>query len=136
MDYKFINETIPTLNRINTYAVPYSDVVSHTPVINKLQFEDVLWVEMLNIRSHDVTVESISDYDTGEEIELTEEAYFRNMKSRWIRLSVDVLNSEVGMHIYKIALKDERSTDTVNLYFAYTIQDDNLEKPYVYMKRG
>lgn len=135
MDYRFKNEAVPTLNRISTHAVPYSDIVMYTPVINQLQFDDVLWVDMLNIRPHDVTVEDITNYDTGEEVEISEYTYFRNMKSSWIRLSTEVLDNEVGMHTYKIELTDDRTKDKLYLYFSYTIQDDNLDKPYVYMER-
>ncbi len=59
---------------------------------------------------------------------------FQRTAQCWIQVNMEYLNLKPGKHTYKLDFVD-RFTDTdFSLYFSYIIQDDNPEKPYVYMK--
>lgn len=53
----------------------------------------------------------------------------------YIDVISDGLNKEVGQHDYIVKHVDSSTGDVVSLYFSYIIQDDNPNKPYIYMDR-
>ena len=53
----------------------------------------------------------------------------------YINIVSDGLNTEVGQHDYIIKHVDSFTGDVVPLHFSYIIQDDNPNKPYIYMDR-
>ena len=53
----------------------------------------------------------------------------------WIRIDSDQLDKSVGMHVYKLSFVNLSTKDVFSLYFAYIIQNDDPEKPYIYMDR-
>ena len=54
----------------------------------------------------------------------------------WYRLISDVMNKEIGHHTYKMSFVNKQTDEVCSLYFAYVIQSNNPDKPYVYMDRG
>lgn len=55
--------------------------------------------------------------------------------TKWIDVNPGHLDMTPGTHIYGITLVHTTCTEICRLYFTYIIQDDNPEKPYIYMKR-
>lgn len=53
----------------------------------------------------------------------------------WYQLPFEQLNQSPGHHKYRMRFVQTQTGLTVSLYFAYILQDDNPEKPYIYMKR-
>jgi len=53
----------------------------------------------------------------------------------WLKFETDFINKEIGMHSYKITFVNRVTDVLLSLWFAYHIQSDNPDKPYVYMKR-
>jgi hypothetical protein len=53
----------------------------------------------------------------------------------WIDIKSTALNMDVGHHVYKLHFRQKYTNVLSNLFFAYTIQNDNPEKPYIYMNR-
>lgn len=52
----------------------------------------------------------------------------------WIRINTAVLDLSIGLHTYKLSMVNTLTNDVVSIYFGYIIQDDDPDKPYVYMK--
>lgn len=53
----------------------------------------------------------------------------------WIELNCKDLDSSIGYHVYKLQFIVHRTMDVFDCYFSYTVQDNNPEKPYLYMNR-
>ena len=53
----------------------------------------------------------------------------------WYRFKSEKLNLETGYHIYRMSFVNVRNNDTTQLYFAYVIQNNKPDKPYMYMDR-
>lgn len=54
----------------------------------------------------------------------------------WLIIPWNILDRSVGYHIYKIVFRNlYMPTFDCDVYFSYTIQNDDPEKPYIYMKR-
>lgn len=54
----------------------------------------------------------------------------------WIDIDTSNLNISPGYHLYRLSLINTSTQDIIYLYFAYTIQDSNPDKSYVYMKEN
>jgi hypothetical protein len=52
----------------------------------------------------------------------------------WIDVPVTSLDLSTGYHLYTVQLVNIHTNDIANLYFSYTIQNDEPEKPYLYLK--
>ena len=59
----------------------------------------------------------------------------RKESPTWLKFKTDFLNKEIGMHLYKVTFVDTVTDVITSLWFAYIIQNDNPDKPYVYMER-
>ena len=53
----------------------------------------------------------------------------------WISIETRLLDMTVGLHVYQLSFVNTILNHVFNMYFAYNIQDSNLEKPYIYMNR-
>ena len=53
----------------------------------------------------------------------------------WLRIVFPVLDQDAGLHIYKITFVNRYTDDVVSAYISYAIQDDNPNKPYIYMRQ-
>lgn len=51
----------------------------------------------------------------------------------YIDVVVEGLNTTPGQHDYQIQYVDILTDDISRLYFSYIVQNDNPEKPYIYM---
>lgn len=71
--------------------------------------------------------------EDGEDI--SSSVYRDNMRP-WLRVPVDVLNKDIGQHTYKLHFVNIHTSLELDLYIQYIIQDDNPDKPYIYMNRG
>lgn len=53
----------------------------------------------------------------------------------WIDIPTNLLNTSVGIHTYILRFKNKLTSDILLLSFRYAIQDDDPDKPYIYMNR-
>ena len=54
----------------------------------------------------------------------------------WVDVPVTSLNLASGYHAYTMQFVSKHTKFTINLYFSYTIQDDNPDRPYLYLKNS
>lgn len=116
-------------------ACTYDKIASNTSVLNLDEMSYYMWI----YTDPDVT----SDCYFYEAAELDKENgpiifadTFEQKGPSWIQVKTDFLDKEVGLHIYRLTFVDRITDDVFNLFFAYIIQDDNPDKPYVYMNRS
>lgn len=53
----------------------------------------------------------------------------------WLKFATDYINKSIGLHSYKLTFVDRETDISISLWFSYSIQNDNPDKPYVYMER-
>lgn len=53
----------------------------------------------------------------------------------WVRVKSNKLNLSIGLHVYELKYVDTSSNATFSLHFAYILQDNDPDKPYIYMDR-
>lgn len=53
----------------------------------------------------------------------------------WLDVASSRLNQSVGTHVYELEYVNPDTNATFSLYFAYILQDNDPEKPYIYMQR-
>lgn len=52
----------------------------------------------------------------------------------WIDIPTSELRDDVGFHAYEVLWRNDVTGDLLYQGFCYRVSDDNVEKPYVYMK--
>ena len=53
----------------------------------------------------------------------------------WLKFQTNFIDTSVGLHVYKLTFVHTITNVVATLWFSYTIQNDNPDKPYIYMKR-
>lgn len=52
----------------------------------------------------------------------------------WLDINTSALDLSVGFHLYRLTYNNATYNTTVYIFFNYIIQDDNPERPYIYME--
>ena len=124
------------LNRLILSALPKSEFIAHSTVISKYDLSPILHISLpKSIVTERFILDEIACIDDLDKIIYVpiESLGKPVMNTPWIDIGIKHLNVDAGMHTYR--LRFIRNDDCVNLYVSYTIQDDNPEKPYIYMNR-
>lgn len=74
----------------------------------------------------------VSNADSGEDVH---QYVYDELLSPWIDFPVDILEKSAKVHTYILEFESLLTHDNLFLYFAYQIQNDNPDQPYIYMKR-
>lgn len=119
-------------------AVSYDDLSSNRRVINKSCISKILHVELpTEIVSHGYILDEISCIDDSSSIEYlnTQSLGKPVLNHPWIDIGIGNINIDSGAHTYRIQFLNSKDNDIIFLYFSYIVQDDNPDKPYIYMNR-
>ena len=113
------------------------DLASNTPVFNQSQLEDVLYVnipyEICKLNNLVEVTEVPVVKDLCDESILDHVTFLRYRP--WVDIESSVLNLDPGHHKYKLKFKNIYTSVISNLFFAYDVQCDDPEKPYIYMNK-
>lgn len=116
-------------------ACPFKDVYMNSKMFNCSQLNYTLFVELPKDMA--CTLEPIELRETAvkdsEDI-ITSCNWICGRY--WLDVKFDAMNKNPGYHLYRITFIDRISNLTSYLYFAYTVQADLPEKPYVYMDQN
>lgn len=116
-------------------ACIYKNLPKHTKVWNTDTLEHHTWINVpveLS-KSHELfQVDEISSDNI--EVDFTDKI-MRECNRPWFKVTTSILNTDPGQHIYKMSFINRFTNDISCLYFSYIIQDDDPEKPYIYMNR-
>ena len=112
----------------------YSDLAKHSKVINICELDYFLWVYLNPEYVRDAYFLCGSEL-ADDPLTIYPDTFTRPSTS-WIRVKVDDLNKDIGLHIYKFSFVDRTTGDSFSLYANYIIQRSDEEKPYIYMKRN
>lgn len=110
----------------------YNDLAKYTKVFNTNQIEYHLWIYMDPEDAKDaVFLEAHEVQDNDSKVS---DGVFERQSQCWIRVVTEHINTSAGKHTYKLMMVDRYTDTDFSLYVSYYIQDDNPDKPYVYMK--
>lgn len=113
----------------------HKNIPAHTPVFNLYQLEYYMWIDVPDESAQCTKLYELNEISpTGKtSIPLTENLDHDYNRSLF-RLKTDVLNLSSGFHMYEMKFIRNATDEIFSLYFSYIIQQDNPDKPYIYMK--
>lgn len=113
----------------------YRDKISSVnKVFRRSEFDSIGYLPIhLNIDVRDYKFVSIYSLNPMN-FRLFKEEYNMCLCRAWIDVPVTSLDLSIGYHLYTVQLVNIHTNDIANLYFSYTIQNDEPEKPYLYLK--
>lgn len=112
-------------------ASSYPELISNRRVFNLGEVNDILEVCFPHgIKSiYEITHISNPEYEVDISI------YIKPTCSCWKQIMKEGLCLTPGQHDYRVKYYDSVIRTTRYMYFGYIIQDNNPDKPYVYMSR-
>lgn len=113
----------------------YRDKISSVnKVFRRSEFDSIGYLPIhLNIDVRDYKFVSIYSLNPMN-FRLFKEEYNMCLCRAWIDVPVTSLDLSIGYHLYTVQLVNIHTNDIANLYFSYTIQNDEPEKFYLYLK--
>lgn len=113
----------------------YRDKISSVnKVFRRSEFDSIGYLPIhLNIDVRDYKFVSIYSLNPMN-FKLFKEEYNMCLCRAWIDVPVTSLDLSIGYHLYTVQLVNIHTNDIANLYFSYTIQNDEPEKHYLYLK--
>lgn len=112
-------------------ADTYDNVFKSVQILNKNSLEHYLYISIPPELKDNTRIYNIEDVTSKKYLDVR---LFEHMCNRiWIRVVSDILDTSAGQHLYRMRLVNTLTNDTYSLYFVYRIQDDDPEKPYIYM---
>ena len=113
-------------------AVPQSNLYSSNQVFNLKRFGPEIYVQIQGFVNSHYRLMRIYNLETLEDVGHYE---YDELRRPWVDISVDCLEKSIGLHTYVLEFINPDTGDTFYQYFNYTIQDDDPDKPYIYMER-
>ena len=111
-----------------------SKLPSNTEMYNALDFSDIVCVKLPPELPRDMVLTEILNMQTSKPIDFGD--YVTRDENRpWIDIETKILDVTAGQHIYRLTFQKEGLKLNATCWFSYIIQDNNPEKPYIYMKR-
>ena len=113
----------------------YRDKISSVnKVFRRSEFDSIGYVPVhLNVDVKDYRVVSVNSLNPINARLFKEEDNIC-LHRAWIDIPVTSLDLGIGYHLYTVQLVNIHTNDIANLYFSYTIQNNEPEKPYLYLK--
>lgn len=114
-------------------ASTYENLAKHSKVFNKATLEYHLWIYLdpEDIRNA-YFIEAKEIGPNADNSKLFPDTFERQGQC-WIRVNTEYIDTTAGKHTLKLSFVDRFTDDDFSLYVSYIIQDDDPEKPYVYM---
>lgn len=116
-------------------ACHHSELPKNTPIFNTAEIEYKLLIHLPEDISHSIEMFQLDEIVPSKGEVNFADSVTRECRKPWLDVLSELMNMEIGYHIYKLSFIDIRTNQVIPLYVAYIIQDDNVDKPYVYIKR-
>jgi len=119
---------------LQLHACEYKDISNNTPVWNRSALDYYVYIDVPHSILSRCSLYDVAEMEREGLKGVPKDAVVRDVNC-WLRANISLLNTAAGLHIYRLMFVDSMTNVTLDLYFGYNIQDDNPDKPYVYMKR-
>lgn len=110
------------------------DLPKYTEVFNLAEIPETICVKLPDSLPRDMELSGVYDLTNNKEVEF-EDFVSRNDFRPWIDIQNTILDMTPGQHTYRLTFCKLGVSLTGTCWFGYIIQDNFVEKPYVYMKR-
>ena len=111
-----------------------SEIPLHTVIYNAKDFSEVVCVKLPPQMPRDMQLIEIYNLNSSEDLDFTD-FVTRNENRPWVDIQSSILDTTAGQHTYRMTFAKEEIKLTATCWFSYIIQDNNPEKPYIYMQR-
>ena len=111
-----------------------SDLPLYTVMYNKADFSEIVCVKLPPTLPRDMQLTEIYNLDASESLDY-DDYVTRDENRPWIDIQSSILDVTAGQHTYRMTFAKLGCKLTATCWFSYIIQDNNPEKPYIYMKR-
>ena len=136
MDYfRFLRDCRPEYPAFRLDAVPYGFSALASKVFNLAQVEGILYVRIHPEIARQFKLSEVSEVAVKIKT-ISSKACTHDTSRIWYKFNPKYLNLDPGYHQYRMIFTNTATGDTCQLYFAYTIQDNNPDKPYYYMEEA
>lgn len=116
------------------YSCSYEDLAKNSKVFNLSTLNYHLWIYLDPETVRDAYFNRAYEIGThADNTKIFPDTFIRD-NTCWIRANMQYLNLKPGKHTIKLEFVDRYTDVDFSLYISYIIQDDDPEKPYVYMK--
>lgn len=106
----------------------------YSHVFNIQNFADIICVKLPDDFPRDFELVGLYNLESNKDIDF--EDYVEQIPYRpWVDFKRSVLDTHIGQHVYRMDFARDGLNFGATCWFSYIIQDNNPEKPYVYMKR-
>lgn len=117
------------------YLQTYQESVSEGRCINVAEVSDDIYIKYPPSTSARLELSSVSQIGgKSGTIEPTE--FTQDGKTVWLKTDKANLDMSIGFHVYRFRFYDTELLANIDYYISYFVQDDDPEKPYIYMKRS
>lgn len=117
---------------ITIQASKMQDLSLHTDVYNLAEIPEIICVKLPDSFPRDMELSGFFDLGTNKDLDFAEYV-MRNEHRPWIDIKSSFLDLSVGQHTYKLTFSRIGAILTATCWFSYIIQDNFVEKPYIYM---
>lgn len=114
----------------------YEKSVSAPIVLNTAQLQSEVYIMIPSPEFYTVTLIGLAELVNGSEVPVDYEGHlYRDGGRPWLIADSEIFSVTAGQHMYRFKFIDSRINAETDLYLTYIIQDDNPDKPYIYMNR-
>ena len=110
----------------------YRNLSSNCKILNEHEIDDVVHIRlhrsMLGYKLYDIL-----DISESRAVTVSLCGVEFDDEHPWVDIPWCNVSRVSGEHVYKLAFWDRARSRYDSVYFAYILQDDNPEKPYIYM---
>lgn len=107
----------------------------HTEVVNLADIPEIICIKLPDSMPRMMELSGIYDLNSNKDIEFTDYVT-RDEHRPWIDISTTILDLSSGQHIYKMIFSRLGVQLTATCWFSYIVQDNFVEKPYIYMTKA
>ena len=112
---------------------PHNKVFENVKIFNKNEIEYFMYLHIPENLAKDCELYKVQDVDNPDILIEYNDSIQRNCKRPWLRIDSRLLDTSCGQHTYRFGFINIVTDDVYSLYISYIIQDDNPDKPYIYM---
>ena len=111
-----------------------SDLPLNTKIYNSKDFDEIVCVKLPPQMPRDMDLIEIYNLNASEDVDFADQVT-RDEHRPWIDISSSILDLGIGQHTYRMTFAKENCKLKATCWFSYIIQNNNPEKPYIYMDR-
>lgn len=111
-----------------------SEIPLNTKIYNSKDFSEIVCIKLPPQMPRSMELSEIYNLDTQEDIDFIDQVT-RDEHRPWIDISSTILDLNPGQHVYRMTFRNPLRKLGATCWFSYIIQENNPEKPYIYMNR-